>query len=55
MVDDGKRDCALSFSLLPSLGLRHKEASEEREKVFRATRIAVASPRSNEILLTMQA
>ena len=34
------------FSLLPSLGLRHTEASAERERVFRATRIAVASTRS---------
>ena len=53
MVDDGKRDCALSFSLLPSLGLRHKEASAERGRVFRTTRLAVKSTRSKEILLSL--
>ena len=36
---------ALSSPLLPSLGLRHQEASAETERVFRATRIAGASTR----------
>ena len=55
-MDDGKRDCvppALSFSLYPGLRLRHKEASAESERVFRTTRIAVTSTRSNEILLSL--
>ena len=37
---------AFSFSLLPSLGLQHIKASAERERVFPATRIAIASTRS---------
>ena len=36
---------ALSSPLLPSFGLRHQQASAERERVFRATRIAGASTR----------
>ena len=34
---------ALSFSLLLSLGLRHKKASAARERVFRTTRFLLIS------------
>ena len=44
---------ALSFSLLPSLGLRHKETSAERERVFPTRRIAIAFTHSREILLSL--
>ena len=55
-MDDGKRDCVpphFHFPFTPASAYDGKEASAESERVFRTTRIAVTSTRSNEILLSL--